>query len=671
MPSQNDQVSKAPRKRVTLACNGCRAKRTKCDGGQPRCSACNYRQQDCEYSQAESNRRRHSNAYIMALEARVATLERQLASQPQTSAPPAGPKYCNHCNKEDTSAISSESPSDRNSHGDIEADQIDDLTDALGCFTLGDTGELRFFGASSNFTIIQNHSIKVASSVEARNRGIAAARQLEGFFDPSDELRDHLLGLYWKWQNSWQYIVPRESFVEDLYVEKTGRFCTPLLLTAMFALASRYSSRPELRTDPDNPNTAGDVFAAQAKVMLHCEYEAPTTSTAQATALLGLFWACIDKEGLGFMYIGMASRMAMNLGLHSDCSSFAAKGLIPEEDVEARNVTFWGIYVLDKLYCLGMGRPASIQEYNITTTKPKGHIRPSSFLSQYQAQISQPWPTPHITENCSYLCELLIATSEAIDQLYAQRYTWTEREREERVMKAHLEATTLFDRLPKSLKISNSSLQPSPPYVYQLHLQYHHAILLLHRPFFQLLYPGKNSIEYDPDGKDVHSRSCYDSAVKTSRILQICRNNFTSRYIPISAVHPAFTAAIILLLHVKSVGQSRRSDAMRHFTICIKALYEMNINWDWANRSIRAIQSLASQWEVDIWAYGLANEISEESRQQFETYESGGLLISQWPVLGDESEQVYSAETYRDIFEALNYDCDLMNLPLNIFNENW
>lgn len=281
----------------------------------------------------------------MALEARVASLEKMLAIALQRPAD----NNCN-CNGKATATIVLPDPAFITApFGEEEGEKsVDELADTLGCFTLGDTGELRFFGASSNFNIIQNPSLKVASSVEARNLGIAAARQMPDFFEPTNELRDHLLGLYWRWQNSWQYIVPRESFVLDLYVEKSGRFCTPLLLTAILALASRYSSHLELRTDPTDPNTAGEAFAAQAKTMLHCEYEAPTTSTVQATALLGLFWASVDNEGLGFMYIGMASRMAMNLGLQSDCTSFASKGLISDKDVEARNVTFWGIYVLDK-----------------------------------------------------------------------------------------------------------------------------------------------------------------------------------------------------------------------------------------------------------------------------------------------------------------------------------
>ncbi|KAM5386429.1 hypothetical protein ACJZ2D_000392 [Fusarium nematophilum] len=676
------------RKRITLACNGCR-----CDGQQPQCSACKYRQQECEYTQEESKRRRPSNAYIMALEARIKSLEKRLALASQSSGPPCLHGSASLRGEEETNLALSAPAFERSPSDEIgQAQEVDELADALGCFTLGDAGELRFFGASSNFNLVPNHSLKVASSVEARNRGIKAARQMPGYFDPPDDLRDHLLSLFWRWQNSWQYIVPRESFVLDLYLEKSGRFCTPLLLTAILALASRFSPRLELRTDPEDANTAGQIFVDQAKTMLHSEYEAPTTSTVQATALLGLFWASIDNEGLGFMYIGMASRMAMNLGLQSDCTSYASKGLVSEEDVEARNVAFWGIYLLDKLYCLGMGRPASIQEYNITTTKPKGQDRPLTLLPEDQARISQPWPTSHITENAMRTCDILIITSEVIDQLYmttfpfprssllletapncyryAQRSAWTDREREDRVMKTHLRAAKFFDQLPKSLKISESSLQPAPPYVYQLHLQYHHAIMLLHRPFFKVLSPGRSCVEYDPDGKDIHSRSSKASAVKISKILRIYRNNYTMRCMPISAVHPTFTAAIIHLLDLKTNGSDVSNEATRYLSICVKSLYEMNTNWDWANRSIRAIRSLADQWGVEIWTAELRDEIAEENQRQFELYERGCLPSGQRDDSDYAADQAYPPEIFDEIFQAWTYDQNLTNMAFNFFDES-
>ncbi|KAF4990500.1 hypothetical protein FGRMN_8431 [Fusarium graminum] len=567
-----------PRKRASLACNGCRVKRTKCDGSQPRCSACGDRQQDCEYTQAESNRKRHSNAYIKALEARVANLEEQLAKQAgQPESPDSMESY--GLNEEEGTTVTKH-PASSLAPIDSTAEDMDELANALGCFTLGETGELRYFGASSNFTLIQNHNIKIPSSIKARNRGIEAARGMPGFFEPSDELRDHLLTLYWKWQNSWQYIVPRELFVRDLYVDNAGRYCTPLLLFAVLAFASRYSARPELRSDPTDPNTAGEAFAAQAKTMLHHEYEAPTTSTVQAAALLGLYWASIDNEGLGFMYIGMASRMAMNLGLHCDCTGY--KNMVSEDDIEARTVTFWGIYVLDKLYCLGMGRPASIQEYNITTTKPKGQVQYSPFLTDEQLQMSNPFPTPHITENSMYTCEILMATSEVIDQLYAQRYAWTDKEREDRVMKSHLEAC-------------------SPPYVYQL--QSRHSL----------------AVSQKLGGKDFQDPANFQKEL------------YNEMYADLS-------------------GDFGRSEAMKCLGTCIISLYGMNISWNWASRSIRAIRSLAAEWEIDIWAHGLAQEIPEESRLQFERYEMDDL-----PLPWEEDVDGAQAVSLDDIFESWAY----------------
>lgn len=99
--------------------------------------------------------------------------------------------------------------------------------------------------------------------------------------------------------------------------------------------------------------TAGDAFAAQAQVMLLHECEAPTPTTVQALALTCLRQMSLDKEALGWMYCGMCVRMAMNLGMHLDCSLCVSEGLLSVEEAEVRNVTWWGCYVLDK-YALSL-----------------------------------------------------------------------------------------------------------------------------------------------------------------------------------------------------------------------------------------------------------------------------------------------------------------------------
>jgi hypothetical protein len=74
----------------------------------------------------------------------------------------------------------------------------------------------------------------------------------------------------------------------------------------------------------------------------------------------------------------------------------------------------------------------------------------------------------------------------------------------------------------------------------------------------------------------------------------------------------------------------------------------MNVNWNWANRSIRAIQSLATEWEVDIWAYGMSQEITEESRLQFARYEMDDLPLVQKDIVGITLDRAISLD---DIFE--------------------
>jgi hypothetical protein len=225
------------------------------------------------------------------------------------------------------------------------------VTDTLGGFCIADGGEIRYFGSRSNFNLIQATTVSKKSSKDMQREGYnAASIQLQPF-EISQDLHEHLLQLYWTWQNPWQYFISPTLLASSLLGEPTslfGPFHSPLLLAAIYALASRYSDRSEVRTDPKDPNTAGEAFLARARIMLQYDSEAPTTTTVQAVLLLSLIETARDKEALGFMYCGMATRMALNLGLHIDSSPCVSKGLIKAEELDDRQVTWGGVYMLDK-----------------------------------------------------------------------------------------------------------------------------------------------------------------------------------------------------------------------------------------------------------------------------------------------------------------------------------
>jgi hypothetical protein len=230
-------------------------------------------------------------------------------------------------------------------------DPVDEVTDTLGRFCVADGGDIRYFGSRSNFNLIQSAVVSKKSSKDMQREGYNAVLSQLQSFEVSQDLHEHLLQLFLTWQNPWQYFVSPTLLTSSLLgnpMNLFGPFHSPLLLAAIYALASRYSDRPEIRTDPQDPNTAGEIFLAQARMMLQYESEAPTTRTVQAVLLLALIETARDKEALGFIYCGMATRMALNLGLHVDSSPCVSRGLLTAEEVEDRQVTWGGVYMLDK-----------------------------------------------------------------------------------------------------------------------------------------------------------------------------------------------------------------------------------------------------------------------------------------------------------------------------------
>jgi hypothetical protein len=82
---------------------------------------------------------------------------------------------------------------------------------------------------------------------------------------------------------------------------------SPLLLNAILAHASHLTTRTEVRTDPQQPSTAGNRYFAKARQLLEGEIERPGITTVQALALMGSREAgCGRDAGLGWLYSGMS-----------------------------------------------------------------------------------------------------------------------------------------------------------------------------------------------------------------------------------------------------------------------------------------------------------------------------------------------------------------------------
>lgn len=591
------------RQRVSIACLPCRAKRMRCDGQQPVCGSCVRRGIECEYQHTENKRRPPSKKYVESLQARISQLEAQLASlgssaQLGTFAP-------------DTEDSHEDEPEDGSS--DEETDPLSELTGLVGRLNVIDDGQLHYFGSQSSYNLLKaplHNAPSHSTPLKMQSQGLDAAAQLGLLVTISAELQDHLLELYWRWQNPWNYIVHKGAFLASLRGENDGRYCSPLLLSSIFAIAARYSDRPELCSVPGDLRTAGNAFCEQAKILLLYESEAPSVATVQAACLLALRIMSDGKEALGWLYCGNATRMAHNLGLHLDCAAWISSGQISEHEAEVRKVTWWGCFVVDKLFSLGLGRPSSIQKSGITCPKPSVNKDEeySPWLPTSPSHKTSLGAHSHISSVAHCVSDMMVIACEAIDVIYAPNRKSSTRDVEDIVSKADVEIRTYYARIPSYLRLPSSQKVATLPHIYLFHIQYHAHLILLHRPLVQSNRPGRPkssrmnagrrySVEHSDDSdEDRHMATCRDSAAEIAKLLRLYKQHYTLRQVPIAAVHLCFSAAVIHLIDARPASP-HRAQAIRHLGTCVDALQDLRSPWcAWAERSLRAVQLLAREW---------------------------------------------------------------------------
>lgn len=163
----------------------------------------------------------------------------------------------------------------------------------------------------------------------------------------------------------------------------------PLLLLTMYALAARYTahrsptsprpSSPRAPTAPAPMWPAGDDYLEQAKHLL----STPASRTAYTTSLLPTCQALLllgyREIGIGAMahawgYVGLAIRMAQDLGMHR-CADGWVRGALGGHvfgawEGEERRRVWAGCVVMDRYVSSYIGRPLMVRERDWDTRAP-------------------------------------------------------------------------------------------------------------------------------------------------------------------------------------------------------------------------------------------------------------------------------------------------------------
>ncbi|KAF9224716.1 hypothetical protein BS17DRAFT_45386 [Gyrodon lividus] len=403
------------------------------------------------------------------------------------------------------------------------------------------------------------------------------------------------------------------------------RHVSPLLLLSMFGIAARYSSssspppspRPSSPTSPHPPEptpmwTAGDNFLMLARTLLDNTYASSLPSTVQSLLLLGYRELGIGAMAQAWAYIGMAVRMAQDLGMHRAADGWARVDvgqLFGARELQERRRIWWGCVILDGYVSTYIGRPLAIFERDYDTQlpgvdepdememwTPHPSLPPDIRGHGYHPGIEATPPASGRVLSC-FTASATLSTilSKIVQSVYAIRSVLSRH-----AESVHIEG--LLDKwyldLPEHLRfelrydsMGNLSCARGipPPHILTLHMQYWCTTLLLHRPFIRQIYLVNKHKSENANDADVRAASkksyefCIGAANHIASIVSFYREKYCLQRAPVFLCFYVFTAGI---MHVTSLSIYRNDpQASKGLARCMDALHDMGVVWPSAARA--------------------------------------------------------------------------------------
>ncbi|KAG0198197.1 hypothetical protein BGX33_012525, partial [Mortierella sp. NVP41] len=527
----------AKRRRVSRACDTCRRKKVRCDGIQPSCTNCTTFGFQCTFNDS-AKKRGPPKGYIEALENRLHRMENLLGGLVQNgdrtkidlenwrddqdddldsldSAWPPSPDIplaptvhlpqSKHALMDPpdlkpttlNGGLFTEENEDDILPFDRQArEKINAISDSLSNLSLDDGGFIRYLGNSSGIDILQRTQLLTNGYMMTPMRmkehrdwlfaKEAVISQMESEMPlPPRDLADHLIDTYFSYVHPNMPVLHKPTFMR-LY-RNPDPFKRPpgVLLNAMFAIASRFSTHPEIVGH--DPEAFGDEYFDRAKRLVDFEYELPRQSSIQALLLMVIYrFTSAKSGGRCWVMLGMATRMAQDLGMHRN----SARWHLPPLETELRKRLWWACYVMDRWVSACLGRPVSILDQDCDV--------------DYPSVVEQDWADPDcdaasvteesekLKEESSLALQFFVETiklARILGQILQRVYSATTRnhaptQASSTVAELDTMLTKWLLALPPNLKYDHN-IDPAKldRKVATIHVSYYSVLILLHRPY--------------------------------------------------------------------------------------------------------------------------------------------------------------------------------------------
>ncbi|SNX87607.1 uncharacterized protein MEPE_06317 [Melanopsichium pennsylvanicum] len=235
-------------------------------------------------------------------------------------------------------------------------------------FTIRDDDERRTPGKPLDDSVLSPHPARI-SSHSPRFDNKASSSVTRELFEinrpryPRKDILEHLVSLFLThFKPSWCPWMEDDELKNGV---ENGSM-PAILANAVCAVAARFSNRSELRKVPRK--SSGDPFSEMSKILIIPLLSFPSIEVIEALVLLSYAEFAAGSDSGLWMYVGMALRMAQDLGLQHEVS---IQSIPTEKHREKARLLFWAVIGLDRITTFGTGRPVSIRENEIDIELPR------------------------------------------------------------------------------------------------------------------------------------------------------------------------------------------------------------------------------------------------------------------------------------------------------------
>lgn len=383
-PAWSELKTKAgkERKRLPLACIACRRKKIRCSGEKPACKHCLRARIPCVYK-VTTRKAAPRTDYMAMLDKRLKRMEdRVIRVIPKDELPDLS-----------TTGRASVRPPLPGQAPKKDKDQAKKRS-ADEAFTQ----ELGDWRTAKEKSTLLDPTAGLRKQREGENKlFIEGSESL-----PPQHIQEHLAEVFFDCVYGQSYLLlHKPSFMRKL---KAGTI-PPVLILAVCAISARFSTHPQVSTEP--AFLRGEQWATPARRIVEKRHYEPNITILTAMLMLGLHYFGTCEGGLSWSFGGQAMRMGYALQLHreldhdplgrnqiANSTDSTKKGPKPPElsftDREIRRRTMWACYLMDTFNSSGTERPSFLNEDYYQIQLP---IKESHF------QMEVPGPTEDLHGN--------------------------------------------------------------------------------------------------------------------------------------------------------------------------------------------------------------------------------------------------------------------------------